>query len=74
MLHTEGPVPGVISLTIARRASSPGPHSLSNGLQHSLSGRDSVSSLLTSSSGKMQIKYPCSELCYVMKCNISEAG
>ncbi|XP_021913897.1 partitioning defective 3 homolog isoform X3 [Zootermopsis nevadensis] len=51
MLHTEGPIPGVISLTIARRASSPGPHSLSNGLQHSQSGHDSVSSLLTSSSG-----------------------
>ncbi|XP_069683551.1 partitioning defective 3 homolog isoform X3 [Periplaneta americana] len=48
MLHTEGPIPGVISLTIARRASSPGPHGLSNG-HHS--GRDSVSSLLTSSSG-----------------------
>ncbi|PNF23828.1 hypothetical protein B7P43_G14721 [Cryptotermes secundus] len=51
MLHTEGPIPGVISLTIARRVLSPGPHSLSNGHQHSQSGRDSVSSLLTSSSG-----------------------
>ncbi|GFG33969.1 hypothetical protein Cfor_07519, partial [Coptotermes formosanus] len=51
MLHTEGPIPGVISLTIARRASSPAPHGLSNGHQHPQSGRDSVSSLLTSSSG-----------------------
>ncbi|PSN38348.1 hypothetical protein C0J52_06939 [Blattella germanica] len=51
MLHTEGPIPGVISLTIARRLSSPGPQGLNNGHQHSQSGRDSVSSLLTSSSG-----------------------
>jgi len=57
MLHTEGPIPGVISLTVARKASSPGPHNISNGHQHSHSGRDSVSSLLTNSSGNMQIKH-----------------
>lgn len=31
MLHTEGPVPGSITLTIARRASSPAPPNIGNG-------------------------------------------
>lgn len=48
MLHVEGPVPGMITLTVARGITVPG---VSNG-HHSQSGRDSASSLLTSSSGK----------------------
>lgn len=47
MLHTEGPVPGSITLTIARRASSPGP-------TRNASRRNSASGLLNnSSSGKL---------------------
>nr|CAD7588363.1 unnamed protein product [Timema genevievae] len=51
MLQTEGPIPGVISLTIARRVSSPGPGGLSNGHLQDKSGRDSASSILSGSSG-----------------------
>ncbi|XP_044734253.1 partitioning defective 3 homolog isoform X2 [Chrysoperla carnea] len=62
MLHTEGPVPGSITLTIARRVPSPAPpnnnnnnninnnHNSSNHVS-ATSGRDSASSLLTHSSG-----------------------
>nr|CAD7568685.1 unnamed protein product [Timema californicum] len=51
MLQTEGPIPGVISLTIARRVSSPGLGGLSNGHLQDKSGRDSASSILSGSSG-----------------------
>ncbi|KAK5645359.1 hypothetical protein RI129_006659 [Pyrocoelia pectoralis] len=44
MLHTEGPVPGSITLTIARKAVSPGP-------TRDASRRNSASGLLNSSSG-----------------------
>ncbi|XP_025835451.1 partitioning defective 3 homolog isoform X2 [Agrilus planipennis] len=44
MLHTEGPVPGSITLTIARRASSPGPN-------RNNSRRSSSAELLNSSTG-----------------------
>lgn len=50
MLHTEGPVKGSITLTIARRASSPAPPS-----SNSLSDRLSASSHLTNSSGMFNI-------------------
>ncbi|XP_031349365.1 partitioning defective 3 homolog isoform X2 [Photinus pyralis] len=44
MLHTEGPVPGSITLTVARKAGSPGP-------TRDASRRNSASGLLKSSSG-----------------------
>ncbi|KAF5279144.1 hypothetical protein FQR65_LT03390 [Abscondita terminalis] len=44
MLHTEGPVPGSITLTIARKAVSPGP-------TRNASRRNSASGLLNNSSG-----------------------
>ncbi|XP_046994334.1 partitioning defective 3 homolog [Schistocerca americana] len=47
MVHMEGPTPGIITLTVARCVTSHGP----NSSQPSHSGRDSASSLLTSSSG-----------------------
>lgn len=49
MLHTEGPVKGSITLTIARRANSPAP-----GGNH-VNDRPSVSSHLNNNSGKLLI-------------------
>lgn len=51
MLHTEGPVKGSITLTIARRAASPAPPS------SNISDRLSASSHLTNSSGKYNYFY-----------------
>lgn len=53
MLHTEGLIPGNITLTIARRISSPGPSSKSN------AQRNSDASRLNSSGIYFRIKMAC---------------
>lgn len=57
-MHQEGPKPGVITLTVARRV--PSTPSSNNASPHSLegttSGRDSANSLLSSSSGMRYFK------------------
>merc|ERR1719266_323046 len=50
-MHEEGPTPGVITLTVARRLLVP-PQELAGGNRGRATGRDSVTSILTSSSGE----------------------
>merc|ERR1719348_1270005 len=50
-MHEEGPTPGVITLTVARRLLVP-PQELAGGNRSRATGRDSVTSILTSSSGE----------------------
>ncbi|XP_052131025.1 partitioning defective 3 homolog isoform X2 [Frankliniella occidentalis] len=42
MLHTEGPIPGVITLTIARRTGAPSPSTPSNGTKDSVTTPQSI--------------------------------